>query len=88
MEYKNNTENYKLHRDTIVKLLSDSLVEGEHFLFTKIKDGGYGIILSEERLEDISAPRLKEFVRSLNNNPLFTQGKEEETFYTIRAKKE
>lgn len=42
---------YVKYSQSVVKLLSDSLKEGEYFLFTKSKGGGYGIVISREREE-------------------------------------
>ena len=47
-----NTKEYKNYNKAIVKLLTESLKDGEFFLFSK--SGGFGIILSEERLKGFS----------------------------------
>jgi hypothetical protein len=53
MEVSNKIEElnkeYNKHSQTIFKLLNDSLKEGETFLFRKLKDDSFGLILSEER---------------------------------------
>ena len=52
IEDKWNTKEYKNYNKAIVKLLSDSLKEGEYFIFSK--SGECGIIVSEERTKDIN----------------------------------
>lgn len=85
MEDKYNTESYNLYKNTVVKLLDDSLVEGEYFLFTKTKEGGFGIILSEERWRDVDSPKFKKLLKILKS-----EDEELNTFYTgkISAKKD
>ena len=40
---------YIKYNQAIVKLLHDSLNEGEYFVFKKNKDNSYGLIVSDER---------------------------------------
>ena len=40
---------YNKYAKEIVSKLSESLKEGEYFIFTKKEKGGYGFILSRER---------------------------------------
>lgn len=40
---------FEKYSKSIVKLLELSLKEGEVFIFKKLSDGGYGLILSRER---------------------------------------
>lgn len=53
MEAKNKIEElnkeYNKYSQAIVKLLDSSLKEGEVYIFKKLSDGGYGLILSRER---------------------------------------
>lgn len=59
---------YSKYSQAIVKLLSDSLNQGEFFLFRKLEEGGYGIVISRERLEDLhisSSPKMSDLLDML-----------------------
>ena len=60
---------YIKYNQAIVKLLNDSLNEGEYFIFKKNKDNSYGFIVSAEResLENVSyETQTKKILRVLN----------------------
>jgi hypothetical protein len=69
---KNLNEEYNKYSHAVVKLLNDSLKEGEIFLFKKLGDGSFGLILSEERnnLIKTSEPTQCELLLSSINNVL------------------
>jgi hypothetical protein len=59
-----NTEEYKNYNRAIVKLLGESLKDGEFFIFSK--KGEYGMILSEERLKGLSLSQDSRMRKVLN----------------------
>ncbi len=66
---------YNKYSQAIVKLLNDSLKDGEVFVFRKLKDGGYGVVLSEERnkLINTSEPTKNELLLNAINKALETK---------------
>ena len=79
MEYKIEELNreYNKYSQDIVKLLDASLKEGEVYIFKKLSDGGYGLVLSRERerLLDVyredGAVSVWDILNILETKPLF-----------------
>lgn len=66
---------YIKYNQAIVKLLNDSLNEGEYFIFKKNKDNSYGFIVSAEResLENVSYETQTKKILSVLNEILSTK---------------
>lgn len=68
---------YNKHAEEIVTKLSESLKEGEYFIFTKKEKSGYGFILSREREKLLNIHREEgevsvwDILNILETRPLF-----------------
>lgn len=54
----------------IVDILDANLKVGEYFVFTKLKDGGYGITISEEREKQFkgASPKIRKLLDVLKED--------------------
>lgn len=67
-----NSENYLKNKDEIAKLLLESTKDGEYYIFTRQAEGGFGMILSNERLENIPGNINDTFNEVKNITKIFT----------------